>query len=302
MKAVFDTSSKSRYGDRAYESYPFPGMYLEIAKRCVGDWIVYRRPRRDGGEQGYIAVAMVTGIVPDLSEPGQFIAQMSNYMQFDAVVPFSEAGWYYEEIVRNAPKRLVGATVQGKSIREISDSDFTAVVMAGMRQTFDPANAVKLELDDEHADEEARNFLKAPREDQEREIRKILLNKPIRAASFRKHVGDAYENTCAVTGIKITNGGGKAEIQAAHIWAVKDGGPDIVQNGIALSGTVHWLFDRHLITLSDEYQLLVSHNKIPSRLSELFYKHPHTIGLPKDQDNYPRLDFIRKHREKWMQA
>ncbi len=35
----------------------------------------------------------------------------------------------------------------------------------------------------------------------------------------------AYGDTCAVTGTRIINGGGRAEAQAAHIWAVEDGGP-----------------------------------------------------------------------------
>jgi putative restriction endonuclease len=33
---------------------------------------------------------------------------------------------------------------------------------------------------------------------------------------------------------------------------VAEGGPDVVQNGIALSATAHWLFDRHLIALTDD--------------------------------------------------
>jgi hypothetical protein len=63
----------------------------------------------------------------------------------------------------------------------------------------------------------------------------------MRDANFRYHVCGAYENRCAVTGLAIINGGGRAEVQAAHIWPVAAGGPDVVQNGIALSSTVHWL-------------------------------------------------------------
>ncbi len=60
-----------------------------------------------------------------------------------------------------------------------------------------------------------------------------------------------------------------SEAQAAHIWSTASGGPDVVQNGIALSATVHWLFDRHLISLTDDYWILVSHNKVPSELRTL---------------------------------
>jgi hypothetical protein len=56
----------------------------------------------------------------------------------------------------------------------------------------------------------------------------------------------AYGARCAVTGWKLINGGGRAEAQAAHIRPVERGGPDSVQNGIALSGTAHWMFDREI--------------------------------------------------------
>src|SRR3546814_1838941 len=39
----------------------------------------------------------------------------------------------------------------------------------------------------------------------ERRIEQILVNKKIRAASFRNQVLDAYDSTCAVTGLRIIN-------------------------------------------------------------------------------------------------
>ena len=121
----------------------------------------------------------------------------------------------------------------------------------------------------------------------------------IRDRSFRTRVVDAYEETCAVTGLRIINGGGKPEVQAAHIRPVDDGGPDIVQNGIALSATCHWLFDRHLISLSDDYGLLMSHNRVPSEFRNLFANQLHRIRLPSDQRLWPRQDFVARHREKF---
>lgn len=50
----------------------------------------------------------------------------------------------------------------------------------------------------------------------------------------------------------------KAEVEAAHIRAVEANGPDIVSNGIALSGTAHWMFDRGLIGLAKDLNILVS--------------------------------------------
>lgn len=77
------------------------------------------------------------------------------------------------------------------------------------------------------------------------------------------------------------------------------GGPDVVQNGIALSATAHWLFDRHLISLDDESRLLVSHNKVPSELIRLFPRPGERVHLPADPRLHPRPDYIARHRARF---
>ena len=109
----------------------------------------------------------------------------------------------------------------------------------------------------------------------------------------------AYEGRCAVTGLRIINGGGRVEVQAAHIWPVAEGGPDMVQNGIALSSTCHWLFDRHLICLTDSYRLLVSHNQVPQQLRNLFTTQGNQIHLPKDERLWPKREYIARHRKRF---
>ncbi|MFX5260735.1 HNH endonuclease, partial [Acinetobacter baumannii] len=51
---------------------------------------------------------------------------------------------------------------------------------------------------------------------------------------------------------------GRAEVAAAHIRPVEANGPDIISNGVALSGTAHWMFDRGLISLGDDLEILIS--------------------------------------------
>jgi putative restriction endonuclease len=57
----------------------------------------------------------------------------------------------------------------------------------------------------------------------------------------------------------LINGKGRPEVEAAHIMPVEENGPVSVQNGIALSGTVHWMFDRGLLSMDDDYTILRSH-------------------------------------------
>jgi putative restriction endonuclease len=110
----------------------------------------------------------------------------------------------------------------------------------------------------------------------------------------------AYTSTCAVTRLQIVNGGGRVEAQAAHIWSVEEGGPDVVQNGIALSATAHWLFDRHLISLTDDLGLLVSHNRVPTELQPLFANQLERIHLPADRRLWPHIPYVQRHRAVYM--
>lgn len=50
---------------------------------------------------------------------------------------------------------------------------------------------------------------------------------------------------------------GTTILDAAHIRSFSQGGPCLVRNGLALSKTAHWLFDRGFWSLSDDLHILV---------------------------------------------
>ena len=302
VKGVFEISGNSRYNDDIAQHYHFPRNYLSIAQSLERDWIVYRETRDAGGRMAYIAAAFVDQIEPDPEDPSHFYARVRDYLEFDKPVPYRDGqGRFAERFLREmAQPGDAGRTLRGKSIRLLDNTDFGAIVSAGLAETLDPANRVRLELDAPRIDPATNLLLEDP--EFERRIEQMLVNRKIRDANFRNHVLDAYDNTCAVTGLRIVNGGGKAEAQAAHIWPVADGGQDIVQNGVALSGTAHWLFDRHLITFDDNLCLLVSHNKVPAEYLQLFPSSGQPIRLPKDPGLHPRLDFVARHRERFAGA
>ncbi len=74
MKGVFEISGTSRYDDVITERYHFPRIYLRIAERFVGDWVLYRETGSDGGRKAYVAVARVERIDPDASDASLFYA------------------------------------------------------------------------------------------------------------------------------------------------------------------------------------------------------------------------------------
>jgi putative restriction endonuclease len=299
MKAILDTRPESDYDDEIANRYHFPPRYLATMSRCVGDWVVFRRPRAGGEEIAYFAVGRVSGIAPDPVKLNYHYAIIEDFLPFDRTVAWRNEGRYAEAALRaikNVPQ--VGLYLRGKSVRPLEDGDFVAIVDAGLAQTLDPANATMLGL--EPTDRGAAWELpEIGIEAAERRTIAMLVNRKIRDASFRGTVCRAYDNRCAVTGIRIVNGGGRAEVQAAHVLPVALGGPDIVQNGIALSATAHWLFDRHLISLGEDYRLLVSHNKVPAELKTLFAPQAECVLLPTDPRSWPNQRFLAAHRERF---
>lgn len=301
MKAIFDVSTKSDYDDDMTERYHVPSKhadYVEAAMNAVGDWVIFREPRRSIGRPAYIAVARVKSVKPDPLRGDHFYAYVGDYLPFSAAVPLKDNGRYFEKSLRDLTnRRLAGVTLQGKSVRTISDADFNDIVAAGLRETLAPENARRVGLEGET--EVSLPAFSLQETDDPRATEQLLLNRKVRDANFRLQVCEAYDDRCAVTRLRIINGGGRSEVQAAHIRPVADDGPDIVQNGLALSATAHWLFDRHLISVSDDYRLLVADNRVPTELRSLFREAEGRLHLPKDQNLWPHPRFLSHHRERF---
>lgn len=305
MKAVFDTKPNSGYDDELPHRYHFPARsnYMATALAAQGDWVILREPQRNGGRRAYVAVARVREVKPDPIRQDHAYAMLGDYLPFDAPLPFVGLEGYWEAPLRAiASASRVGAGLQGRAMRPLGDDDFAAIVLAGLSDTLEPSNAPRLGPPGGFQEFGEAFVFDAPPLEQARRVEAILINRKIRDANFRRQVCQAYDDRCAITRLRIINGGGRSEVQAAHIWPVGDGGPDTVQNGIALSGTIHWLFDRHLISLTDDYRLLVSHNKVPSELRGLFVNQMDRIHLPENPRLRPHPAYIARHRQAFAEG
>jgi len=79
-----------------------------------------------------------------------------------------------------------------------------------------------------------------------------------RDPAFRRLVLNAYEETCAICGMRISTASGVTVIDAAHILPFNRFHNDDVRNGLSLCKTHHWLFDRGLLSADESYRILVS--------------------------------------------
>jgi putative restriction endonuclease len=96
--------------------------------------------------------------------------------------------------------------------------------------------------------------------------------------------------------LRLINGGGHPEVQAAHIRSVASAGPDSVRNGLALSGTAHWMFDRGLLAIGDDLGILTMSNGLPEDAARLIVP-ARRLRMPGDAAMQPHCQFLRWHRE-----
>jgi putative restriction endonuclease len=297
-KVILTTKISSSYDDRPEEYYHFPSTYLSQARSAVGDFLIYYEPRRlsiadssRGGRQAYFATARVDEIVEDRSRSDHYYARVSGFLSFDQPVPFSEAGEYFE----SALKKSDGSTNRGafgRAVRQIPDNEFDNILKAGFAKELDfsqDANAgptVGLEDSGQPFD---------------RPIVELTISRPFRDRAFMRAVRQAYGNRCALTGLSLINGGGRPEVQAAHIMSVAEKGPDSVRNGLALSGTFHWLFDRGPISIGDDHRILIAENQIPNQIRGLLNADGKIIA-PKDRNFWPHPHYLKFHREHTFKA
>jgi putative restriction endonuclease len=133
--------------------------------------------------------------------------------------------------------------------------------------------------------------------EQQRDRVSLTVSRVLRDRVFRRIVLRAYDERCAVTGLKLINGAGRAEVAAAHIKPVEANGPDIISNGIALSGTAHWMFDRGLISLADDLQILISrHTNDLDGVRSMINK-TGRASPPQRTADRPHPAFLKWHRE-----
>ena len=120
----------------------------------------------------------------------------------------------------------------------------------------------------------------------------------VRDSRFRTRVIRAHGGKCAFCGAGL----GLAD--AAHIQSVRDGGPDLVANGLCACPTHHRAFDRGLLVVENDFKISLNRRLI----TELGFQDDEvakfeaglfeTLDVP-DQDS-PAPEYLAQHHAKWL--
>ncbi len=122
----------------------------------------------------------------------------------------------------------------------------------------------------------------------------------LRDRSFRERVLNSYAYRCAMCGIQLEL------VEAAHIVPVQaPGSTDETSNGLALCSLHHLAYDKALVTVADDYHVLVSSQE-KGRLREIGHDEGMEtfvaslrplILLPPDVRDRPNVNYLRRGRE-----
>ncbi|MFZ2107265.1 MAG: restriction endonuclease [Roseiarcus sp.] len=222
-KAILTTKIDPTYDDLPEQRYHFPRTYLRAVEAARRDWIIYYEPRRSsgllssrGGRQSYFATACISEIIDDNSRPDHFYALIDSYLDFPRPAPFAEGGHYHESALRRGD----GDTNKGafgRAVRQLPDHEYDAI----LRSAF--VTIISAHGPSENAPQITSTGFAEPTAEFERPLIERVVTRPFREAAFSGAIKAAYRDTCAFTGLKIVNGGGRSEVQTGTASAASRG-------------------------------------------------------------------------------
>jgi putative restriction endonuclease len=292
----------SVYADTA-TSYEYPSRYrrffapLETGEPMIA--IIYE-PRSGGrGRMSYVGWAALRG-TPMLSQrrtasgqPLWEVHYIDRVQEFPNPVPRDYLGQPMERWLRDMAPQNRNVLSSGASVRWLEEEEG--------RQILEFGHAGQLATTEYEADLHGDETLVAER------TRRVV-EAVARDARFRRQVMTAYDFKCAVTGLTVGSlpeGRATRLLDAAHIRPVSDRGSDAIGNGLALTPTVHRLFDEGLVSLrwqGRNLELVRSPNLEPEMVESLErgtvirIETGSPLLLPNNQGAWPSVEQVRYHQ------
>ena len=183
-----------------------------------------------------------------------------DYNKHSGALGFSPSMQIKEENLRKA--EINGFSAHDKGNGEIAIAlrpDFFVEYVANLRQLHQlgTSRGAVQAAEKVASGEIAVNNAEVRRLPRERQTVIAQVSKKLRESSFTRRVLTAYGFRCAFTGIHLKLS------DAAHILPVKiAGSTDETSNGIALSPSYHRAYDRGLVTLDEEYRVIISEERM----------------------------------------
>ncbi|GGE48950.1 hypothetical protein GCM10011367_24680 [Marinicauda pacifica] len=203
-KIVLSQRAESGYDDVPGELYHFPRTYLRVAQSAERDGCLFYEPRRSGGRLVYWASGRIGRIYPDTKRPDHYYAEIEEFLPFPEPVSFRRADNKFWESRLATDDGSPNAGLTQRSVREIPEVDFDLILKAGYAPIIKAQEQDRMIQPQWGVAEDQLDF--------ERPVFEQISHRPFRDRVFALQVREAYDARCAVTGLKIINGGGRAEM------------------------------------------------------------------------------------------
>ena len=139
----------------------------------------------------------------------------------------------------------------------------------------------------------------------QREIKNLMLQQNeeeifLRGSIFKREIPKIYNYTCCISGMKIAATISVSMIDACHIVPFSESYDDTISNGISLCPNLHRAFDRGLISIDDNYKVLIKSNwsEDQSNYSIKQFEGKRII-LPTNSSQHPDHENLHSHRKRF---
>jgi putative restriction endonuclease len=122
----------------------------------------------------------------------------------------------------------------------------------------------------------------------------------VRGGVFKKVIPKVYNYTCCISGMKIIATRDIQMIDACHIVPFSESHDDTIKNGLSLSPNFHRAFDRFLVTINTDFEVIVSDSFTETGEFPIKQFHKKSIHLPDKTEYHPSLDNINWHFERFL--
>lgn len=146
-------------------------------------------------------------------------------------------------------------------------------------------------------------ILNEPAAEYRDEIKQLLVEKNddevyLRGSMFKREIPKIYNNICCISGMRIDATINISMIDACHIVPFSVSYDDTVSNGIALCPNLHRAFDRGLIGIDENYQVIISKTfKEDNTNYSIKHFEGLQIRLPNLTNYYPLKENFEWHRK-----
>ncbi len=120
----------------------------------------------------------------------------------------------------------------------------------------------------------------------------------LRGCLFKREIPKIYNNTCCISGMKIDATISVSMVDACHIIPFSESYDDTITNGIALCPNLHRAFDRGLISIDDNFKVVVSKTfkEDETNYSIRIFENQQIL-LPKQRVFYPLMENLNWHKK-----